>query len=52
MDKNLIALFAKILEGVKYIVFGGLLLKIFCCIFASWVLDDFADRRLFVSAGT
>jgi hypothetical protein len=38
MEKNLIDLVAKILEGVTYIVFGGLILATFFCIFAPWVL--------------
>jgi hypothetical protein len=38
MEKNLIDLVAKILEGVTYIVFGGLLLVTFFCIFRPWVM--------------
>jgi hypothetical protein len=38
MEKNLIDLVAKILDGVIYIVFGGLVLTIFFCIFAPWVM--------------
>jgi hypothetical protein len=38
MEKNLIDLVAKILEGVTCIVFGGLILAVFFCIFAPWVM--------------
>jgi hypothetical protein len=38
MEKNLIDLVAKILEGVTYIVFGGLILVTFFCVFGPWVM--------------